>query len=204
MARPRKDKVGPDARTRIIDAFWSMLAEGPYDDVTVKGLASKAQVNHNTIYRHFNSIEHVATTAVSEIYSIEAAMQVLELFTRPELINEKHLAAQGLDERVDKVLLAIRSGSPLLMSTIKEAIKSCWMQITGASWDKLADETKLELSFILGGITSTLQSFRSVDDMLAAKALATSRIGVAARQTLAELAREARQGPSIEPGEWAT
>ena len=174
MARPRKDQAGPDARTRIIDAFWSMLAEGPYDSITVKGLASKAQVNHNTIYRYFNSVEHVAKSAVSEVYSIE-------------LINVERIAEQGLDERFRKVILAMRSGSPMLIAAIQESIKDCWMQITGTTWDELPDETKLELSFILGGITSTLRTFNSIDDIITAKALATSRIGIAARQTLAAL-----------------
>ena len=57
----------------------------------------------------------------------------------------------------------------------------------GKKWEELPDETKLELSFILGGITSTLRTFNSIDDIITAKALATSRIGIAARQTLAAL-----------------
>ena len=187
MARPKKDQVGPDARTRIIDAFWSMLSEGPYDSITIKGLASKAQVNHNTIYRHFDSLEDVGRSAVSEVYSIEAAMQVLALFASPELIDVERIAEQGLDDRLNKVILAMRSGSPLLAATIQNSIKECWMQITGTSWDALPDETKLELSFILGGITATLRSFSSIDDIVTAKSLPTSRVGIAARQTLAEL-----------------
>ena len=187
MARPRKGQAGPDARTRIIDAFWNLLADGPYDRITVKWLASRAQVNHNTIYRHFDSLEHVAKSAVLEIYSVEAARQVLALFAFPELINAELIASQGLDDRMNKVILAMRSGSPLLVATIQDAIKNCWMQITETSWDSLSDATKLELSFILGGITSTLGSFGSIDDIVAAKALAASRIGVAARQTLAAL-----------------
>lgn len=187
MARPRKDQLGPDARTRIIDAFWGMLAEGSYDSITVKGLASKAQVNHNTIYRHFDSVEHVAKSAVAEVYSIDAARQILVLFAHPELINVKLIAEQGLGERFDKVILVMRSGSPMLVETVQDSIKECWMHIIGTSWDALSDETKLELSFILGGITSTLRTFDSIDDIITAKALATSRIGIAARQTLAAL-----------------
>ena len=187
MARPRKDQVQPDARTRIINAFWDMLAEGPFDSITVKGLASRAQVNHNTIYRHFDSLGHVAKSAVSEVYSLEAARQVLTLFAHPGLIDVERIVEQGLDERFNKVILAMRSGSPMLVETIQDSIKECWMQITGTSWDSLPDETKLELSFILGGITSMLRSFNRIEDFVAAKAIATSRIGIAARKTLAEL-----------------
>lgn len=187
MARPRKDQAGPTARERIVDAFWSMLAEGPYDGITVKGLAARAGVNHNTIYRHFESIEQVGKTAVSEIYSIETARLMLSLFAHPELVEVGHLADYGLAERFDKVVLVMRSGSPMLVAQVQESIKACWMQIAGTSWDELSDSTKLELSFILGGITSTLQTFRSIDDILTVKALVMSRIGIAARETLAEL-----------------
>lgn len=187
MARPRKDQPGPGARERIINAFWGMLAEGPYDRVTVRALASKAQVNHNTIYRHFESVEHVAKAAIAEVYSIEVAYQMLALFAHPELVDAEKLAERGLDERVDKVVLAMNSGSPVLVATIQEKIKGCWMQIAGTSWEDLPHETKLELSFILGGITSMLRTLRSADDILAMRSLVTSRVGTAARQTLAEL-----------------
>lgn len=187
MARPRKDQAGPDARTRIIDAFWEMLEEGPYDHITVRALASKAQVNHNTIYRHFDSIEDVAKTAVSEVYSIEAAQQMLALFARPELVDVEQLVARGLDTRFGKAVLAMGSGSPMLVETIQDAIKTCWMQIAGTSWDELPGETRLELSFVLGGITSILRTFRSVDDIMKAKSLVMSRVGTAARQTLADI-----------------
>lgn len=187
MARPRKDQAGPDARTRIIDAFWKMLEEGPYDHITVRALASKAQVNHNTIYRHFDSIEDVARTAVAEVYSIEAAQQMLSLFARPELVDVEQLVARGLDARFGKAVLAMSSGSPMLVETIQNAIKTCWMQIAGTSWDELPGETRLELSFVLGGITSILRTFRSVDDIMKAKSLVMSRVGTAARQTLADI-----------------
>lgn len=192
MARPRKDQAGPDARTRIIDAFWGMLADGPYERITVRGLASRARVNHNTIYRHFDSIDHVARTAIEEVYSIEAAMQVIALFAHPELLDTELLSAQGLDKRFNKVLLAMRSDSPMLVSTIRESIKTCWMQIVGFSWDELPEGKKLELSFILGGVTSMLGTFQNVDDILSVKVLVSSRIGNAARQTLAELSAEMR------------
>ncbi|MBO7702455.1 MAG: TetR/AcrR family transcriptional regulator, partial [Eggerthellaceae bacterium] len=155
MARPRKGQRGPDARTRIVDAFWGMLAEGPYADITVRALASRARVNHNTIYRHFDSVEDVAKVAVSEVYSIEAARHMFELFAQPDSVDVDSLARWGLDVSFNKVILAVRSESPILMAMVTEGIKASWMQLTGMSWDTLSDEMKLELSFILGGITAT-------------------------------------------------
>lgn len=188
MARPRNDQGGPDARTRIVDAFWTMLEEGPYDRITVRGLAAKARVNHNTIYRHFDSVEHVARTAVAEVYSAEAALQLLAFFSDPELADASDLAERGFGERFDKAMLAMHSGSAMLVTAVQETIRACWMQVAGTSWEDLPAEKRLEISFALGGITSVLQTFHGIDDFQWAKALATSHIGAAVRQTLAELA----------------
>lgn len=190
MARPRKDQRGPDARTRIVDAFWGMLAEGPYADITVRALASRARVNHNTIYRHFDSIDDVAKEAILEVYSAETARRMFELFASPDSVDVGSLSEWGLDESFDKVLLAVRSGSPTLMALVTEGVKTSWMRITGTSWGELSDEARLELSFILGGVTATLRTFSSADDVMKVKALVTSRTGAAARKTLVGLGSE--------------
>jgi len=70
---------------------------------------------------------------------------------------------------------------------VVEGVRASWMRLVGTSWDGLSDETRLELSFILGGITATLGTFSSADDIMKVKALVTSRVGAAARKTLIEL-----------------
>jgi AcrR family transcriptional regulator len=50
------DKVDPRVvRTRklIIDAFLSLIAETPFDDITVQDIAAQATVNRATFYAHF-------------------------------------------------------------------------------------------------------------------------------------------------------
>ncbi|MBR2581953.1 MAG: hypothetical protein IKD61_01015 [Oscillospiraceae bacterium] len=81
----------------------------------------------------------------------------------------------------------MRSESPALMAMVAEGVRASWMRLVGTSWDGLSDETRLELSFILGGITATLGTFSSADDIMKVKALVTSRVGAAARKTLIEL-----------------
>ena len=45
MARPRKDQEGPTAVERMEEAFWEILAEKPYAQITVSEIAKRAQVN---------------------------------------------------------------------------------------------------------------------------------------------------------------
>ena len=42
MARPRKDQVGPTAVERMEEAFWEILAEKPYAQITVGEIAKRA------------------------------------------------------------------------------------------------------------------------------------------------------------------
>ena len=51
MARPRKDQEGPTAVERMEEAFWEILAEKPYAQITVGEIAKRAQVNKKMCIR---------------------------------------------------------------------------------------------------------------------------------------------------------
>lgn len=40
----------------IIDSFWQLLEEKPYNKITVKNIVEHCQVNRNTFYYHFQDI----------------------------------------------------------------------------------------------------------------------------------------------------
>lgn len=40
----------------IIDSFWELLEEKPYNKITVKNITDRCQVNRNTFYYHFRDI----------------------------------------------------------------------------------------------------------------------------------------------------
>ena len=48
MARPKRSEA--DAYERIQTAFWDLLAEKPFEKITIEDLSKKAAVNHNLIY----------------------------------------------------------------------------------------------------------------------------------------------------------
>lgn len=43
-------------KTAIIDAFWQLLEERPYNKITVKDIVDLCQINRNTFYYHFHDI----------------------------------------------------------------------------------------------------------------------------------------------------
>lgn len=66
MARPKKDAEGLAARERIVEAFWRLIEQKPYSDITIRGLCAMAQVNPNTFYRYFACMDDLAKRAFEE------------------------------------------------------------------------------------------------------------------------------------------
>lgn len=48
----------------IIDAFWLLLEEKPYNKITVKDIVDRCQMNRNTFYYHFHDIPELLQIAV--------------------------------------------------------------------------------------------------------------------------------------------
>lgn len=68
MARPRSNENMPTAPQRLASAFWEMLVEMPFSQITVSSLSARAHVNHNTFYYYFDSMEgHIAGTRNGDI-----------------------------------------------------------------------------------------------------------------------------------------
>lgn len=51
-------------KNTIIDAFWLLLEEKPYNKITVKDIVDRCQMNRNTFYYHFHDIPELLETAV--------------------------------------------------------------------------------------------------------------------------------------------
>lgn len=54
----------------IIDAFWQLLAEKPYNKITVKDIVDRCQINRNTFYYHFHDIPELLEDTVKRDTSI--------------------------------------------------------------------------------------------------------------------------------------
>ena len=54
------------ARERILNAFYDLLGDKPYQKITVSALISAADVNRSTFYRHFENVEDLLECAADE------------------------------------------------------------------------------------------------------------------------------------------
>ena len=60
MSRPKSNSSEPSAKMRIEEAFWKLLEEMPYNDISIKQLTKQANVNHKTIYYYYKNIDDIA------------------------------------------------------------------------------------------------------------------------------------------------
>lgn len=66
MARPSFNNTQLTAKERLKEAFWKLLSENDYSHITVKKLSTLAQVNPNTFYYHYVSMDELAFDALND------------------------------------------------------------------------------------------------------------------------------------------
>ena len=50
MGRPRYEQGDATARDRLAEAFWAQLEEIPFEQMTARGVAAAAEVNHTPVF----------------------------------------------------------------------------------------------------------------------------------------------------------
>ena len=158
MARPKKEDSG-QATIRIENAFWSMLAEMPYNRITVHGLSRRAGVNHNTFYYHFENIEDLAQKALEHNMIPEVPSLILNGLQYGSFDELVFLMSQGKEVNFQRACLAIQGNSPFLQSLVKDKFRSLWLTQLGIHEEDLTLEEQVELSFILNGLVATIGTY---------------------------------------------
>lgn len=154
MARPKRDAPGPDARERMVSAFWEMLAKMPFDEITIGGISRVAKVSPNTLYYHFDGLLGIAREAVESELSEEVAMKMLGATGEglPLLVSAD--SRDGL--RLSRIGLAASSGSARLTAMLVDMLKTAWCSLAGRTLESLTKEESMDLDFVYGGLVSVL------------------------------------------------
>ena len=192
MARPCANTDATPARQRITDAFFALLSEGGYSDVTARTLASRAHVSPNTIYYHFDCIFDVARCAVEEELSSELALFLIS----PEWKDSSALASLLSDpsnaKRFERIRLVAASENAQLTTLLTEAVKGKWLDAVGVDEESMSVEQSQDLRFIFRGAIDLLASLESGSDLAALPTFFDRPLGMGVRETLMNLMLEDR------------
>lgn len=160
MARPRRDSGIRPARERIADAFWDLLAQMPYRDITMKAVATRAGVNHNTFYYHFANLEALTEQMIDENFMADMPVRMLGAAAKPSDILDEVVKSPEAYRRFERMCLLVGPHSTQkLVERLKCQTRDFWLETFGIdpACLSLADEVTLE--FVIGGILSLLGTY---------------------------------------------
>ena len=169
MARP-KEGIGPSAQQRIEEAYWALLESMPHEKITIGQLCTKAHINHNTFYYHYQSIDDLVNQILerlvvspSHISFISHLFRTDELPSLFELFSQAHILS-----RLEKIRIVVGPhGTHWMKKKCEEAVLTIWFNLFKIDQTKLSQETHALLTFHLGGILALFSSEVSPEELFA-------------------------------------
>lgn len=156
MPRPKANQEGPSARERIEQAFWDLLEEKPYRDLTVRELAERAQVNHNTFYYHFGNIDELALSVVESIVTKPPVASMLDDILRGGVDVAPLLEDGDSELRYHHTRLLLGSGSSDLVKLMQRIVFGSWLENLGLEPAALSPEDWSKIDFVWGGLAALI------------------------------------------------
>lgn len=184
MARPKLDSTRKSAKDRIKDAFWKILEEGCYTDITIKKISLLAHVNHKTIYYHYANIDAMANELFLDEIKDFPKVNLLELVVNNKFDKEFLETNPILIERIMRVQLYTRNDSAYLNTIFKENIKQNWLNSLNVSADELTIDEEIDLDFILSGITTLLGHIHTIESIYGITTIFKRELGKGVISTL--------------------
>lgn len=152
MARPKKDSPSPNAKDRMIDAFWASLETYRIEEVTVSMVTSLAECNRGSFYYHFKSVQELARAAFERdcVNRNSAARAIFAL------VSGNHFAAVNAifdDTRLWKMeLIGAKGAMSIAGEETCAALNGVWEVIACAKGEPLSAGTRGIIDFVNFGI----------------------------------------------------
>ena len=188
MSRPKSNGPELSAKIRIEEAFWELLEEMPYKDISIKRLSSQANVNHKMIYYYYNNIDDMAQHLFEEnirIYFSESNPLLAVLSGQQKDFLNKKFSETG----TKRALLYGTSDSAFLNAIFKQYIRKNWLLSLNITEDNLSEDEKVDLEFIISGMISLIGKDFSPNNILRVLRIFDRDLGKSVQSTLIHLKR---------------
>lgn len=160
MARPKNDQPGPSAKERMANAFWEALEEKPYEQITVRDIAERAQINRNALYYHFSNVDSLAEWAFER--ELPTEIPRLMFFNGPDEVL-KFVEEPANKERIRRARLAVgKNGSKMFVNILKDAFLRAWCDVLEIDLDTFSDQQRIASEFIAGGILAVVANSEDI------------------------------------------
>lgn len=143
MARPPKNAEGPSATERMELAFWDCMKEMPFSEITVRDIVSRANVNRNSYYYHYDSMWDLAQASVEHADFAAVARVLLEGFVADEATDADGIAAQAQKGFDHLRVLASENGNQRLLEDAKHSVVNEWLALFELREDQASERDAL-------------------------------------------------------------
>ena len=151
MARPKREPGVPEARERILDAFWELLEDNECDKITVSMVCEKACCYRRTFYYHYDNMDDLVEKAIKDVLFGNAGIQriTMSLAVGAEFPEEGIDAATGRSAR--RVALIARHGElGKVKSEITRDVTNVWRSMLCVGGEKLEPDVEVIIDAMTG------------------------------------------------------
>ena len=176
------------ATARIEAAYWRLLEEVGYSEITVRRVSQVAGTNRNSFYYHYENLEDLVRK--SFLSNAEDARHLISSL----VVGFQHggpqpmLPSNSAVVHARRVMLCARSESPFLRGMVGELLRDTWLNELGIDRKLLSVEDRVQVEFIFAGLVAVLGSAMAAESPLVISQLATSPMGRVAVETLQKMA----------------
>jgi len=188
MPRPRKGDPTSAAPTKIEAAFWELLEEVGYAEITVRRVSQTSGTNRNSFYYHYDGLEDLARKAFLD--NASGAHPFISSLIAGFQDNGAQLGRPD-DETIGharRVMLCARSESPFLRRLVSELLRDAWFDELGIDTVLLSEIDRVQIEFIFAGLIAVLGCAQTAESPLVVAKLASTRLGKASIAALREIA----------------
>ncbi len=192
MARPKKGD-GTPATKRLENAFWELLDEGPYSEITIAKISNRANVNHNTFYYYYDSLNDMAERLMTENLLADLPAQIISAlaegtFASSELINNDEVRLRF--KRA--CLLAGPRSTPWMLDRLQKAVMDVWLSTAHLDENMLDHDDQVNICFIFGGIIAIIGKYGHDGDLDIFRSVASGPLGKSFVEVMEQLATKAK------------
>lgn len=163
MGRPRKDQGEPQARQKLIDAFWGLLEGNRLHELTVGVVAAEAQCSRGTFYYHFEDFDALVFSAIeSELMGNGSIPDAI--FDVLSGADDDALAELFAGKSMRRLSLIMkRGGMDVVEDKTKRVIVNLWRTVLCPDGSELAAETRFIVEYVASGMLGIL-AYRSREE----------------------------------------
>lgn len=162
MARPKTGEQS--APEKMQDAFWALLEQKPYAQITISDITRTSGLNRSAFYYHYGNIPELADDAIASIYDDPDITAFIAHIIRQdegiEALRDYTIASITTPQRIASIrrlsLIAGPHGSTGLTDQLKTHVIEIWLSTLGRNPAELNPGQRILLEFASSGMLGIL------------------------------------------------